>query len=201
MTLKLGVLLSGSGRTLQNFIDLIAAGELDASIEVVISSRPNVEGVERARRARIPTEVVERRRFDSLADYGAAITEVLDRCDVDLVLLAGYTQRYLFSERYAGRVLNIHPAPLPQFGGQGMYGHHVHEAVLAAGVPESACHVIIADHEYDHGPSILHQKVPVLPGDTAETLAARVFEAECRIYPQAVRLMADRLGVSATVDA
>jgi formyltetrahydrofolate-dependent phosphoribosylglycinamide formyltransferase len=201
VTIRLGVLISGGGTTLQNFIDVIGAGQLDAKIEVVISSRPNVEGVARARRARIPTEVVERRRYESVADFSAAVTEVLDRCDVDLVLLAGLLQKYLFSERYNGRVLNIHPGPLPEFGGQGMYGHHVHEAVLAAGVPESACCVIIADYEYDHGPVILRKSVPVLPGDTPETLAARVFEAECEVYPEAVRLMAERLGLGATVDA
>jgi phosphoribosylglycinamide formyltransferase-1 len=201
MTVKLGVLISGAGTTLQNFIDVIADGQLDARIEVVISSRPGVEGLARARRARIPTEVVERRRYDTLAEFSAAITEILDRCDVDLVLCAGFLQRYLFSERYAGRVLNIHPSLLPKFGGQGMYGHHVHEAVLAAGEAESGCTVIIADYDYDHGPTILQERVPVLPGDTPEALAARVFEAECRIYPEAVRLMAERLKVGAVVDA
>ncbi|HLF78383.1 MAG TPA: phosphoribosylglycinamide formyltransferase [Dehalococcoidia bacterium] len=201
MTVKLGVLISGGGTTLQNFIDVIGAGKLDAEIKVVISSRANVEGVNRARRARIPTEVVERRRYDSIAEFSDAITEILDRCDIDLVVLAGLLQKYLFSERYEGRVLNIHPGPLPEFGGQGMYGHHVHEAVLAAGVSESACCVIIADHEYDHGPVILQKSVPVLPDDTPETLDARVFEAECEAYPEAVRLMALRLGLGAAVDA
>ena len=166
MSVKLGVLISGGGTTLQNFIDVIGAGQLDAKVQVVISSRPNVEGIERARRARIPTEVVERRRYDSVAEFSDAVTEILDRCDIDLVILAGLLQKYLFPERYEGRVLNIHPGPLPEFGGQGMYGHHVHEAVLAAGVPTSACCVIIADHEYDHGPVIMRQDVPVLPGDT-----------------------------------
>jgi formyltetrahydrofolate-dependent phosphoribosylglycinamide formyltransferase len=201
VTIKLGVLISGAGTTLQNLIDVIGAGRLDARIEVVISSRPNVEGLERARKARIPTEVVERRRFESLGDFSAAITEILDRCDVDLVLCAGFLQRYLFSERYAGRVLNIHPALLPKFGGQGMYGRHVHEAVLAAGETESGCSVIIADHEYDHGPILLQKRVPVLPADTADSLAARVFEAECVAYPEAVRLMAQRLRPGAAIDA
>ena len=193
MTLKLAVLISGGGTTLQNFINLIGLGKLDAKIEVVISSRPFVEGVERARRARIPTEVIERQRFESDEAYGAAITDVVDRCGVDLVLCAGFTRRYLFPERYKGRVLNIHPGLLPKFGGKGMYGHHVHEAVLTAGETESGCTVHIADEEYDRGPILVQQRVPVLPGDTPETLAARVFEAECIAYPEAVRLMADRL--------
>jgi phosphoribosylglycinamide formyltransferase-1 len=190
VTIKLAVLISGGGTTLQNFIDEIAAGRLDAKIEVVISSRPRVEGLEKARRARIPTEVIERQRFETDEAYGVAITDVLSRLDIDLVLLAGYTRRYLFPESLRGRVLNIHPGLLPKYGGRGMYGHYVHEAVLAAGEKESGCTVIIADHEYDHGPSIIERRVPVLPDDTPETLAARIFEAECVIYPEAVRMVA-----------
>src|SRR5262245_12683474 len=148
MTIKAAVLLSGGGTTLQNFINEINAGHLDMKIEVVISSRPRVEGLEKARRARIPTEVIERQRFESDEAYGAAITDLLSRLDIDLVLLAGYTRRYLFPESLRGRVLNIHPGLLPKYGGRGMYGHHVHEAVLAAGETESGCTVIIADHEY-----------------------------------------------------
>lgn len=193
MTLKLAVLLSGGGTTLQNFIDQIHAGKLDATIEVVVSSRPRVEGIERARRERIPTEVIERQRFDSDEAFSAAITDVISRCEVDLVLCAGFTRRYLAPESMHGRVLNIHPGLLPKFGGKGMYGHYVHEAVLAAGETESGCTVHITDDEYDHGPIVLQKRVPVLPGDTPETLAARVFEAECEAYPDAVRLMAEKL--------
>jgi len=195
MTVRLGFLLSGGGRSLQNFLDVIAEGKLDAEIVVVVSSRPNVEGLNKARKARIPTEVVERRRYQSLADFSVAITEIMERCDVDFVILGGFLQRWLFSKRYEGRVLNVHPGPLPKFGGQGMYGHHVHEAVLAAGENESAATVIIADHEYDHGPTILEKPVPVLSDDTPESLAARVFEAECEIYPEAVRMLIKRLGL------
>ncbi len=202
MTVRLAVLISGGGTTLQNFLNVIGEGKLDASVEVVISSKPNVEGLNKARRSRIPTEVVERRRFDTLAEFSDAITEIVDRCAVDLVILGGFLQRWLFSERYRGRVLNIHPGPLPKFGGQGMYGsHRVNEAVLAAGESESAATVIIADHEYDHGPVILAKSVPVLEGDTPDSLAARVFEAECEIYPEAVRIMVQRLGLGKETDA
>lgn len=199
MTTRLAVLLSGGGRTLQNFIDEIAAGRLDAKIEVVISSRPRVEGLERARRGRIPTEVVEWRDYGNDADFSAAITDVLGRYEIDLVLGAGFLRRYLFPERLKGRVLNIHPALLPKFGGTGMYGHHVHEAVLASGDKESGCTVHIADHEYDHGPIVLQKRVPVLPDDTPDTLAERVFQAECEAYPEAVRLVAERLGIESRV--
>jgi folate-dependent phosphoribosylglycinamide formyltransferase PurN len=121
---------------------------------------------------------------------------VLDRYDIDLIVMAGLLQKYLFPERFKGRVLNIHPGLLPRYGGLGMYGHHVHEAVLAAGDTESGLTVHIADDEYDHGPIVLQRKVPVLPGDTPETLAERVFEAECEAYPEAVRLMAAQLGLT-----
>jgi phosphoribosylglycinamide formyltransferase 1 len=199
MTVRLAVLLSGGGRTLQNLIDEIAAGRLDAKIEVVISSRPRVEGIERARRARIPTEVIEWRRFGNDEGFSAAVTEVIERREIDLVLNAGLLRRYLFPPQLEGRVLNIHPALLPKFGGQGMYGHHVHEAVLASGDAESGCTVHIADYEYDRGPILVQKRVPVLPHDTPESLADRVFAAECEAYPEAIRLMAERLKAESRV--
>jgi phosphoribosylglycinamide formyltransferase-1 len=187
---NLAVLLSGGGRTLQNFIDEIAAGRLDARIQVVVSSNPNAAGVEKARSAGLECEIVDRRRFEDDESFSEAITAVLDRYDIDLVVLAGLVRRYVFPARLSGRVLNIHPALLPEYGGQGMYGHQVHEAVLAAGDKESGCTVHIADEEYDHGPIVLQKRVPVLPGDTPETLAERVFQAECEAYPEAVRRLA-----------
>jgi formyltetrahydrofolate-dependent phosphoribosylglycinamide formyltransferase len=190
MTVRLAVLLSGGGRTLQNFVDRIADGSLDAKIEVVVSSRRGVAGIDRARAAGLPVEVIDRRDFPDDASFSDAITAVIDRYEVDLVLQAGLMRRYLFPARYAGRVLNIHPALLPKFGGKGMYGHHVHEAVLAAGETESGCTVHVADHEYDQGPIVLQKRVAVLPDDTPESLADRVFAAECEAYPEAVRLFA-----------
>jgi phosphoribosylglycinamide formyltransferase 1 len=195
VTAKLAVLLSGGGRTLQNLLDEIAAGRLDAAVEVVISSNSTAFGLERARQAGIDTAIVRRRDFDSLEAFSDAITAVLEGYKIDLVLGAGFTQRYLFPPRFKGRCLHIHPALLPKYGGQGMYGHHVHEAVLASGDTESGCTVFIADHEYDSGPIVLQRRVPVLPGDTPETLAERVFEAEKEAYPEAVRLVAQKLGL------
>jgi formyltetrahydrofolate-dependent phosphoribosylglycinamide formyltransferase len=197
VTVKLAVLVSGGGTTLQNFLDLIAAGKLDASIEVVISSMSTAYALERARGAGIDTQVVRHRDFDSDQAFSAAITEIVDRYDVDLVLGAGFMRRWVFPPRYAGRMLNTHGALLPKFGGNGMWGHHVHEAVLAAGETESGCTVHIADHQYDHGPILVQKKVPVLPDDTPETLAARVQQAEREAYPEAVRIMAKRLGLTA----
>src|SRR5215212_11896271 len=122
MTVRLAVLLSGGGRTLQNFIDRIESGRLDASIEVVVSSNAKAGGIERARAAGIDCEVVERRGFESDEAFSEAITAVLDRYELDLVLQAGLTRKYLSPERFRGRVLNIHPALLPKYGGRGMYG-------------------------------------------------------------------------------
>ena len=195
MTIRLGVLVSGGGTGLQNFIDEIGAGRLDARIAVVISSRPRVAALERAFRARIPTEIIERRLYESDEAFSAAITDVLDRSEVDLVLQAGLTRRYLFPERLRGRVLNVHPALLPKYGGKGMYGHHVHEAVIAAGEVESGCTVHLTNERYDEGPIILQRRVPVLPGDTPDTLAQRVQAAEREAYPEAVRLLAAKLGL------
>lgn len=197
MTVRLAVLLSGAGRTLQNFIDVIARGELDAAIAVVIASNANAGGVDKARAAGLDAVVIERRKFADDAAWSEVVTKVLDAHEIDLVILAGLLRKYVFPPPYAGRVLNIHPGPLPKYGGLGMYGHHVHEAVLAAGDKESACAVIVADLEYDHGPIVLQKSVPVLPGDTAESLAERVFEAECEAYPEAVRLMAASVGTTA----
>jgi phosphoribosylglycinamide formyltransferase-1 len=197
VTVKLALLVSGGGTTLQNFLDLIAAGKLDASIEVVISSMSTAYALERARGAGIDTFVVRYRDFDSDQAFSDAITEIVDRYDVDLVLGAGFMRRWVFPPRYEGRMLNTHGALLPKFGGNGMWGHHVHEAVLAAGETESGCTVHIADHQYDHGPILVQKKVPVLPDDTPETLAARVQQAEREAYPEAVRIMAKRLGLTA----
>jgi len=193
-TVDLAVLISGSGRTLQNFIDEINAGRLDARIRIVVSSSPFAGGNERARRAGIPVAVVDRKLFTSERDFGAAVTKALEGQPIDLVLLAGFLHLWAFPPTFKGRVVNIHPALLPRFGGKGMYGHRVHEAVLTSGAGETGCTVHLADLEYDHGPILLQRRVPVRPGDTAESLAARVFAEECIAYPEAVRRLASALG-------
>jgi len=188
--LRLGVLISGSGRTLQNFIELIDRGELDARIAVVVSSLAKVKGVARARAAGLPVEIVRVKDHPDVAEFSRLIAEALERYDVDLACQAGWTAYWRIPDRWMGRVMNIHPALLPKYGGKGFYGHHVHEAVLAAGEKESGCTVHFANNEYDAGPIILQRKVPVLPGDTADSLADRVFEQELLAYPEAIRLFA-----------
>jgi formyltetrahydrofolate-dependent phosphoribosylglycinamide formyltransferase len=159
-----------------------------------VASNSTALGLQRARDAGIDAHIVRRRDFETNDAFSEAITGVLDKYEIDLVLGAGFTQLYKFPPRFEGRMLNVHPALLPGYGGQGMYGHHVHEAVIAAGEAESGCTVHLTTHEYDKGPIVVQKRVPVLPDDTPDTLAARVFEAECEAYPEAIRIMAKRLG-------
>lgn len=188
--IRLGVLLSGSGRTLQNLIDRIQDRSLPARISVVVSSHAGVKGLDRARAAEIPAVLVDYKKHKDDKSFSAAVTAELEKHPVDLVVMAGFIRRYLFPAKFEGRVLNIHPALLPDFGGKGYYGHRVHEAVLTSGAKESGCTVHLADLQYDKGPILLQKRVPVLPGDTADTLAERVFQAECEAYPEAIRRMA-----------
>lgn len=190
--INLAILLSGSGRTLQNFIDLIKAGELAARITVVISSVEGAYGLERAKQNNIPAHLIPRKAFANKKDFSDAIVKCLAQYPVDFVLMAGFIHLFLIPDELMGKVINIHPALLPKFGGKGMYYHHVHEAVLRAGEKESGCTVHFADNIYDHGPIILQRRVPVLPGDTPESLAERVFKEECIAYPEAVRLLAQQ---------
>ncbi|HNQ23783.1 MAG TPA: phosphoribosylglycinamide formyltransferase [Phycisphaerae bacterium] len=185
--LRLAVLISGGGRTLLNLHERIRDGSLPARIDVVVCSRRGVAGIERARSAGLPLTVVERRCL-SEEEFQQALTAAIG--DVDLVCLAGFLSLWRIPPQFAGRVMNIHPALLPDFGGHGMYGQRVHEAVLAAGRTESGCTVHFCDNEYDHGPIILQRRVPVLPTDTPDTLAERVFAEECIAYPEAIRLFA-----------
>ena len=197
MSFPIAVLLSGSGRTLQNFIDRIAAGTLPVRITQVISSRPNVAGIERARKAGLPVEVVERKAFPSVEAFSERTFSLCRSSGARLVVLAGYLQLLRIPEDYRLRVVNIHPALLPAFGGKGMYGHHVHEAVLKYGAKVSGCTVHFVDDQYDHGPVIAQSAVPVLDNDTPDTLADRVFAAECELYPRIIGAMAeDRVSVS-----
>jgi formyltetrahydrofolate-dependent phosphoribosylglycinamide formyltransferase len=185
---RIAVLISGGGRTLLNLQDRILAGTLSARIERVIASRADAPGVARAAAAGLAVEVVDR-RGRSPEEHQQALTAAIGR--PDLVCMAGFLSLWLIPDALRGRVINIHPALLPEFGGRGMYGHHVHAAVLAAGRTESGCTVHYCDNEYDRGPIILQRRVPVLPGDTPDTLAARVFEQECIAYPAAIQAIAE----------
>jgi formyltetrahydrofolate-dependent phosphoribosylglycinamide formyltransferase len=198
--LRLGVLLSGGGRTLENIIEHIRAGSLPAEVAVVIASRPGIRGIEVGKAAGAATHLVRPKEYPTVEAYSDAMVHLLDEARVDLVCLAGFLSFWIIPERYAGRVINIHPALLPAFGGKGMYGHHVHEAVLARGCKVSGCTVHYVSNEYDEGPIIIQRPVPVYADDMPDDLAARVFREECIAYPEALRLIAEgRLRVEGRV--
>ncbi len=188
--IRLAALISGGGRTLINIANRIDAGKLNASVELVISSSATAAGVAKSQARGFKTIVMPRRGFPSETALHDAITKHLLENRIDLVCLCGYLRMVRVDEPFRWRVMNIHPALLPDFGGLGMYGDRVHQAVLAAGKTASGCTVHFVNEQYDRGPIILQRVVPVLPGDDAHSLAARVFEQECIAYPEAISLFA-----------
>ncbi len=194
--IRLGVLLSGGGRTMVNIHDLIEAGRLNAEIAVVISSRSTVKGVERSRQIGLEPVIIRTKDYPDTNEFSRQIKETLDEASVDLVIQAGWLCLWMIPTEYENRVMNIHPALLPAFGGKGMWGHHVHEAVLKAGCKVSGCTVHFCTSEYDKGAIIVQRCCPVKADDDADSLAARVFEQECIAYPEAIRLFSeDRITV------
>ena len=190
--LNLAVLVSGSGTTLQNLIDQINVGALDAKISIVIGSRPELLGVQRAADAKLMNFIVDRQSFADVPAFSKAVFSLCDDAGVGLVVLAGWLCLLEIPNKYAGRVMNIHPALLPSpFGGKGMYGAKVHEAVISHGCKVSGCTVHFVDAHYDNGPIIVQRVCEVRDDDTPATLAARVFEEEKIAYPQAIRLFAE----------
>ncbi len=191
MALPIAVLLSGNGSTLQNLIDEAAAGTLDVDIRKVVASRPTAYGLERARQANIPAVAVTRKDFDDVESFGAAVWNEVDASGAKLVVLAGFMSLLPIPPAWANRVVNVHPALIPAFCGQGMYGEHVHRAVLDYGAKVTGVTVHFVDNQYDHGPIILQSVVSVEEGDTPETLAERVQAEERRVYPKAIQLFAE----------
>jgi len=187
--IRVAVLASGGGTTFENLVLRSRDGRLDADVATLVVSRPDCGAVEKAKRLGVPCVVVPWTKGAQGA-FDAAITSAVESAKLDLVCLGGFLKLWTMPNHWLGRVMNIHPALLPAFGGKGMHGRHVHEAVLAAGAKESGCTVHFATNEYDAGPVIVQKRVPVLPGDTPDSLAARVFVAECESYPQAIALYA-----------
>ncbi len=188
--LRIAVLISGGGTTLRNLIEKIDAGELNVEVSLVVSSSPSAGGLQHAEKAGIHTAVVRRKEFDSPDQFSRVIFDHCRRAGVDLVVMGGFLKQITVPDDFTNRVINIHPALIPAFCGKGFYGHYVHEAVLKYGVKLSGCTVHFVDNQYDHGPVILQKAVPVLDGDSPETLAARIFQAECEAYPETLRLIA-----------
>jgi formyltetrahydrofolate-dependent phosphoribosylglycinamide formyltransferase len=190
-SLPIVVLISGGGTTLRNLIEKIDRERLPLDIRLVVASKADARGLRFAEEADIPTAVVRR---DAHPDIDSFSRDIFDRCRLvgaELVVMGGFLKRVVIPDGFTNRVVNIHPALIPAFCGQGMYGHRVHQAAIDYGVKLSGCTVHFADNEYDHGPVILQRAVPVMDDDTADMLAARVFEAECQAYPDALRLIAE----------
>lgn len=181
--LKMAVLLSGSGRTLDNFHQRIQTGTLKASIEVVISNTGDALGLKKAENYGYPA-------FHAVGS--AATNEIIAGYDVDLIALAGYLKLYSPPENLKRNVLNIHPSLIPSFCGAGFYGHFVHEAVKARGCKVSGCTVHFANEIYDEGPIVVQKCVPIEDDDTPDDIADRVFAAECEAFPEAINLVAGR---------
>jgi phosphoribosylglycinamide formyltransferase-1 len=191
MPFRIAVLISGGGTTLKNLIDRIEAAYLSVEIALVVSSSPTARGLPFAQDAGIPTAIVQQKEFPSQEEFSAAILDHCRAAKADLVVMAGFLKRVTIADDFANRVVNIHPGLIPAFCGHGFFGHRVHQAVIDYGAKLSGCTVHFADNQYDHGPVILQRAVPVLDDDTADTLAARVFEAECEAYPAAIQLIAE----------
>ena len=182
------MLISGGGRTLANLLARIESGYLPAEIVAVVSSNPNAGGVAIAEKVGLPVASIRRGDFGDDWAYSEAIYSTVEPYQPDLILCAGFLKRLVVPAEWEGRILNIHPCLIPDSNaaGPGFYGDRVHEAVIASGATTSGATVHVVDNEYDHGQVVLRQTVPVLPGDTPETLASRVFAAECDLYPRAI---------------
>lgn len=188
--LRIAALISGSGTSLENLFEHIDRG-LPAEVVLVVSSKKDAFGLERARRRGIPAVAVSRKELRDLDAFNDALHAELAKHDVDLVTLLGFLSLFQSRGTYEGRAINVHPALIPAFSGEGFYGHRVHEAVLEKGAKVSGATVHFTDDEYDHGPILLQEAVPVLESDTPDSLAARVQAAERRLVPQAIRLVAE----------
>jgi len=189
--LRVAVLLSGEGTSLENLFEQIDAGALDAQIVAVISSKQRAGGLERARRRGVPARAIPRNQYPDVGAFNDAIHAELDRHQVDLVACLGFLSPFETRGKFDGRAINVHPALIPAFCGKGYYGQRVHEAVLAAGATVTGATVHFIDDEYDSGPIILQEEVAVRADDTPTSLAQRVQAAERRLVPKAIQLFAN----------
>lgn len=192
MPFPIAVFISGGGTTLANLIACQQAGRLDAEIALVLSSSPHAGGLELARQASIPTQTLVKSKFPDERSYSEAMFGLCRQAQVSLVVMAGFLKHVLIPEDFENRVINIHPSLIPAFCGAGMYGRKVHQAVIDFGSRISGCTVHFVDNEYDHGPILLQQACEVADGDSAESLASRVFQHECQALPAAINLIARR---------
>jgi phosphoribosylglycinamide formyltransferase-1 len=193
MILRLAIFASGRGSNFQAILDAIATQRLKAQVVLCVSNRPDAGALQIARAAKIPAAVIEEKHFTDTPDYEAALRTQLLQHEVNFIALAGFMRKIPIGivQQFRHRMINMHPALLPSFGGKGMYGRRVHEAVLEFGCKVTGATVHYVDEEYDSGPPILQRCVPVLDDDTPETLAARVLIIEHQIYPEALQFFAE----------
>ncbi len=185
------VLISGGGTTLRNLIEWRASGKLNANICHVVSSNPDASGLTFAEDANIPTTVIDHREYADFHAFSDALFSACRHSGAKLIVMGGFLRRVCIPEEFANRVINIHPSLIPAFCGKGFYGKRVHQAVLEYGCKLSGCTVHYVDDQFDHGPIIAQRTVSVEPLDDAATLAARVFETECELYPEVINWISD----------
>ena len=186
---KLAVLVSGSGTNFQAIINAIKSGDLpDTEISVVISNKKEAYALKRAETENIKNIFVNPKDFSSNTDFDKKLVGIISDYHVDLIVLAGYTKilTSFFVNTFSNKIINIHPALLPDFGGKGMYGHKVHEAVLKSGIKESGCTIHFVTTEVDTGPIIAQKKVPVIENDNVETLSKRILKEEHKLLVEAI---------------
>ena len=187
--LKIAVLISGGGTTLKNLIDRIDDGSLNATVERVISNNAKAGGLEHAKNASIESEVISHKDFDDRQSFSEAIFTSIRKSGAQLVVMGGFLRQLSIPDDFENRIINIHPSLIPAFCGKGFYGTKVHQGVLDYGCKLTGCTVHFVDDQYDHGPIIAQQSVPVESEDDARTLAARVFAAECELLPAVINLI------------
>jgi phosphoribosylglycinamide formyltransferase 1 len=190
LPIRLAVCVSGEGTSLQNLINLIRSRRLKAEIVQVVASKPRIGAIARAEAASIPLALANY-NARSRTEFSNSVFEPIRHSKADLVILAGFLALVKIPPDYKGRVINVHPSLIPSFCGKGFYGSNVHKAVLEMGAKVSGCTIHFADDDYDNGPIITQRPVPVLEGDTLDTLAARVFKEECKALPDAIMLYAE----------
>jgi formyltetrahydrofolate-dependent phosphoribosylglycinamide formyltransferase len=184
---KLALFISGTGGNALNLVRACREGRVPADPVLGLSSSARAGGVERLRAEGLPVEIVLRSGFDSDAAFSGACLSRAEAAGADAIALCGWLKLLVVPPRWEGRILNIHPGLLPEFGGPGMYGMNVHRAVLEAGRKESGCTIHLVDNAYDHGRILAQARVPVLPGDSPEDLQKRVYAQEMALYPEALR--------------
>ncbi len=185
---SISVLISGGGTTLKNLIAVQKSGTANWEISSVISNNPGVQGLAFATAEGIPHCVVNHRDYADEIDFSAAVYRAIENFEVkpDLIVMGGFLRKLSIPDNYTNKIINIHPSLIPSFCGKGNYGSRVHQSVIDYGCKLTGCTVHFVDNQYDHGPIIAQRSVPVENGDTSESLAARVFVAECELLPEVI---------------